>query len=110
MIDYQKCFIENLKFYRKKKGISQAMLAEACDVSNGTIGNIECGITKPSFDLIVQIADRLGVKPESLFYTEVDSSFSREIATPDFTPEQLHKIRSSFLSAVDTVLKSLKQS
>ena len=53
MIDYQKCFIENMKFYRKQKGLSQAQLAEACDVSNGTIGNIECGATKPSFDLII---------------------------------------------------------
>ena len=79
MIDYQKCFIENIKLYRKKKGISQAMLAEACDVSNGTIGNIESGITKPSFDLIVQIADRLGVKPESLFYTNQVRQFQKSL-------------------------------
>lgn len=109
MIDYQKCFIENLKFYRKKKGFSQSMLAEACEVSNGTIGNIECGITKPSFDLIVQIADRLGVKPETLFYTEESDSFSRELPSPEFTPEQLRRVRGSFLTALDTALKSLKK-
>ena len=63
MVDYQKCFIENMKFYRNQKGFSQAQLAEACDVSNGTIGNIECGGTKPSFDLIIQIADKLEIKP-----------------------------------------------
>ena len=68
MIDYQKCFIENVKFYRKQKRFSQADLAEACDVSNGTIGNIECGLTKPSFDLLIKIADSLDIQPQMLFY------------------------------------------
>lgn len=110
MIDYQRCFINNIKFYRKKKGISQAMLAEACNVSNGTIGNIECGITKPSFDLIVQIADCLGIKPESLFYTDEKPSFQNEIPTSDFTPDQIRKIKEAFKNAEDIALSSLKQS
>ena len=109
MIDYQKCFIENLKFYRKKKGFSQSMLAEACEVSNGTIGNIECGMTKPSFDLIVQMADRLGVKPETLFYTEDRAPALQEPPPVEFTPEQLPRVRGSFLTALVTALKSLKK-
>ena len=46
MNKYQKDFIENLKKYIKKKGLSQAQLAEFCNISTGTIGNIECGIAK----------------------------------------------------------------
>ncbi|WP_407428635.1 helix-turn-helix domain-containing protein [Treponema sp.] len=56
MTENQENFVENMKFYRKKTGLSQAKLAEMCNVSNGTIGNIECGVTKPSFDLIFSIA------------------------------------------------------
>lgn len=108
MADYQRCFIENMKFYRNKKGISQAELAEACDVANGTIGNIECGLTKPSFDLILQIADHLGVKPESLFYSAEDSKISKEI--PDkFSKEQLKRIRSAFSIAVNEAVENLKK-
>lgn len=107
MVDYQQCFIENMKRYRKKKGISQAQLAEACDVSNGTIGNIECGITKPSFDLILLIADRLGVKPESLFYSEQQVEFSAELKAATFTKTQLQKIRQAMNSALSDAIQTL---
>lgn len=109
MIDYQQCFIENIKLYRKKKGISQAQLAEACDVSNGTIGNIECGITKPSFDLILLIADRLGVKPESLFYSEQQAEFSAELKAAPFTKTQLQRIRRTLNSALYDAMQTLGQ-
>lgn len=44
MNEYQQEFIENLRKYRKTRGYSQEKFAELCDVSTGTIGNIECGI------------------------------------------------------------------
>ena len=64
---YQKEFISNLKKYRKEAGLSQAKLSELCNVSNGTIGNIECGSSKPSFDLILTLANVLDIHPAMLF-------------------------------------------
>lgn len=66
MDTYQKDFIENLKKYRNKKKLSQAALAEICGVATGTIGNLECGLAKPSFDLLVDIAKALDVHPSML--------------------------------------------
>lgn len=95
-----------MKFYRKKKGFSQAELAEACDVSNGTIGNIECGITKPSFDLIIQIATSLNIKPESLFLSSEnnipDNSDSNKISK-----NQLKRIKETFTYAINKALEDL---
>ena len=95
-----------MKFYRKKKGFSQAELAEACDVSNGTIGNIECGITKPSFDLIIQIATSLNIKPESLFLSSEnnipDNSDSNKISK-----DQLKRIKETFTYAINKALEDL---
>ena len=108
MVDYQKCFIENMKFYRKKKGISQAQLAEACDVSNGTIGNIECGVTKPSFDLIIKIADKLDIKPESLFFTSESSSIKSDFSNK-LTKEQLKRIKETFYTAISNAMDELKE-
>lgn len=108
MADYQKCFIENMKFYRKQKGFSQAQLAEACDVSNGTIGNIESGVTKPSFDLIIQIAEKLGIKPESLFFNSEESEFKQEISNK-FSKEQLKRIKETFSSTMNNVIEELKK-
>ena len=66
---YQKEFIDNLKEYRTERKISQAQLAELCGVSTGTIGNVECGLAKPSFDLIISIAENLSIHPALLFST-----------------------------------------
>lgn len=71
MDKYQDDFIRNLKFYRKKKGYSQARLAELCEVSTGTIGNIECGKAKPSFDLLIGMADKLGIHPAFLLASDL---------------------------------------
>ena len=70
MTDYQHDFIFNLKKYRQEKNLSQAQLAERCEVTTGTIGNIECGLAKPSFDLIIKISSVLNIHPALLFATE----------------------------------------
>ena len=68
-------FRMNMKFYRAKNGISQAQLAEACNCSNGMIGAIEAGRAKPSFDMILSIAEALKIHPADLFLR--DTSISR---------------------------------
>ena len=64
---FQEDFINNLKFYRKQKSVSQEKLAEACDCATGTIGCIECGKALPSFEMIANIANALEVHPADLF-------------------------------------------
>ncbi|MBR4463236.1 MAG: helix-turn-helix transcriptional regulator [Treponema sp.] len=66
----------NIKHYRDLQKITQADLAEKCACSPGTIGGIESGRTKPSFDMMVTIAEALNVNPADLFIT--DASKSRE--------------------------------
>lgn len=68
-------FILNMKYYRTKRNISQAQLAEECDCSNGMIGAIEAGRAKPSFDMILSIATALKIHPADLFLR--DSSITR---------------------------------
>lgn len=102
MTSYQAEFIRNLKFYRKQAGLSQADLAEMCGVSNGTIGNIECGTTKPSFDLILAIADALKIPPSELF----KSSESAQ----NFMGNQFEIMKESLNSAMnDAVAKIIKE-
>src|SRR5574344_125805 len=92
MNTYQEIFIKNLKYYRTKKNYSQAELAELCSVSTGTIGNIECGLAKPSFDLILSIGKNLDVEPALLFAS--DTFWSTENKNnPDY--ELLHSIYQS---------------
>lgn len=64
---YQQEFVANVKKFRMKSGFSQSYLAELCDVATGTIGNIECGIAKPSFDLIIKMSEVFQIHPALLF-------------------------------------------
>ena len=67
-----------MKKYRSASKISQARFAELCNVSTGTIGNIECGVAKPSFDLLIKMADVLGIAPAMLLEEEKSQSAPSE--------------------------------
>ena len=48
-------FSENIKYFRKKKGVKQKDLAAALDVSATHVALIEKGLRKPSVDLMLKI-------------------------------------------------------
>lgn len=74
MEDYFESFRLNMKFYREQKKISQSQLAIGADCTNGLIGQIEAGTTKPSFDRIINIAAALGIHPADLFLRNASAS------------------------------------
>ncbi len=76
MMDYFDDFRMNMKYYREKRNISQIQLSAECNCGSGTIGGIESGKAKPSFDMIIKIAEALSVTPADLFVR--DSSVSKE--------------------------------
>lgn len=60
-------FINNLKEFRKKEGLSQMKLADYCNTSAGYIGEIETGRKFPSTEMIEKIAEILKVEPYHFF-------------------------------------------
>ena len=74
MKSYQTVSIENLKYYREQKGISQAKLAELCNCGTGTIGSIESARQFPSFDLLFRMSDVLEIHPADLFLRDASKS------------------------------------
>lgn len=79
MNSYSKDFIENLKYYRKQKGITQEKLAELCDVATSTIGCIESAQQYPSFDLLYKMADVLEIHPANLFLKDASNTKGLDI-------------------------------
>lgn len=67
-------FRMNMKFYREKKQLSQRELAIQADVTDGSIGMIESGKSKPSFDMIVKLANALNVHPADLFLRDASKA------------------------------------
>ena len=77
MQNYLDDFRMNVKYYREKLGISQTQLSIICDCGTGTIGGIESGKAKPSFDMMVKIAQALKVTPAGLFIRDISKSKSQ---------------------------------
>lgn len=74
MAEYLKIFRLNMKYYREKLGISRSQLSIICDCGTGTIGGIESGKAKPSFDMLIKIAEALKITPADLFIRDVSNS------------------------------------
>lgn len=74
MEDFFEPFRFNIKFYRTERNISQRELAIQADCTDGMIGQIEAGRTKPSFDMIVKLANALKVHPADLFLRDASKS------------------------------------
>lgn len=54
---------ENIEETRESRGLSQVKLAEACEVSQVTISNVENGKRTPSLELLIDISRALKVRP-----------------------------------------------
>lgn len=76
MDEYLDAFRMNMKHYREKAGISQTHLSILCACGTGTIGGIEAGKAKPSFDMMVKIAKALNVSPADLFIRDSSKKMS----------------------------------
>jgi len=72
-------FVENLRKYRRERGMSQAMFAEKCDTATSYIGQIEIGKRFPSLELIEKMAKVLKINPYLLFYIESDDNTDEKI-------------------------------
>lgn len=98
MDGYFSDFIQNLKFYRSEKKVSQAKLAELCNCSYGMIGAIESGRAKPSFDMILSISSALNVHPADLFLrnTSATNTMMRHRLQNLLVPGIISLIRQNF--------------
>ena len=63
----QDIFIQNLKFYRKQKGLTQNDLTLRIDKSYNYINGVEQKKSFPPPDVIERIAAALGIQPHLLF-------------------------------------------
>ncbi len=81
-LNIRKIFGENVRFYRKKMGLSQEQLAERLEISTNHLSVIETGTKFVTYKLLEKIIIELQVLPASLFFSsfvakEDDSSLNK---------------------------------
>jgi transcriptional regulator with XRE-family HTH domain len=67
MTHVQELFTENLRFWRKKKRISQLKLSEMVNLSPNYLNAVENGKNFPSPEVIQHLSDCLEILPYQLF-------------------------------------------
>ena len=65
---------ENIRRYRKLRGMTQAQLAEAVGVTRQTIGLIESGGYNPTLNLCIAICRALGRTLDELFWPQEEEA------------------------------------
>lgn len=73
MTPTQQLMTENLKSLRKEKGLTQAYVAERCDMLASTYSRLETGQVSPQLQTLERVCDAIGIGIGDLFS-------SREIA------------------------------
>lgn len=61
---------ENIKKYRKEKGLTQRELADKLNIATNSLSRYEIGERRPPIDMIEKIAEILNVTPIQLMYDE----------------------------------------
>ena len=66
-MDWQKKFGENVRYWRKKRGLSQEELADRAQLHPTYVSGIETGYRNPTIRVIARIAGALDTEPDHLF-------------------------------------------
>lgn len=82
MTDIQKLFAANLRNARIEAGLSQAALAERCELTSNYISELESGRRFPSHETLQRLCHALSLRPYQFFIdTEVDF---RSLEPPEY--------------------------
>jgi transcriptional regulator with XRE-family HTH domain len=92
MTDLREVLASNMKFYRKKLGISQAKLAEMANITDNYIALIETGKRFPSVNMLERIAKVLQRDTIELFSLKQDDAALKGV------------LKSKILSDIEAIL------
>lgn len=61
---------QRIKFFRKKRTLSQEQLAEMVNMETKSLSRIESGHNYPMYENLVLISSALGIEPWQLYFTD----------------------------------------
>jgi transcriptional regulator with XRE-family HTH domain len=67
MTEVQQLLIDNLKFYRVEKKLTQANVAKTCDMLPSTYSRLETGQVSPQLQTLERVCDAIGIPVVDLF-------------------------------------------
>ena len=105
----QEVFINNLKFYRKQKKLTQNELTLAINKSYNYINGIEQGKSFPALDVIEDICRVLEIRPSQLFEEngspENVKTFSKDEYIKSMTEQLFSRLKDVMIKEIKDTLR-----
>lgn len=81
--------MNNLKRFRKEKGVTQKVIAEYLGVTTSAYGQYETGVRQPNITILTKLADYFNVTIDDLLGREEDIDVPARpiVVVPELTPE-----------------------
>ena len=98
-------FVQNLKEFRKKEGLSQMKLAEYCDTTTSYIGHIETGHRFPSMEMIEKMAHVLRIEPHHFFEKRTGNSSVSD--TENLFPRLPNSMKNQIKTQIDVSMSEV---
>jgi transcriptional regulator with XRE-family HTH domain len=92
-MDIKAFFGRNLKYYRKKKRLSQEQLSEKVDISTMHLSKIERGLTFVSADLLEKLSVNLEISVARLFCRDNERIYGDDVLQQFDRITEKHLIR-----------------
>ena len=108
MTDFQRVFIQNLRFLRSNKEISQMKLSELINVTPNYLNAIENGKNFPSPEVLQRIIDALGILPYQLFLEYPGTPLSKELGDKNILLQELTHLKQQFIQEFDKAIHKLE--
>jgi transcriptional regulator with XRE-family HTH domain len=113
MTHLQELFIKNLRFFRKKQGMSQLAFSEMIEISPNYLNAVENGKNFPSPELLQNIADSLGILPYQLFleYPVAESSggsYAGSSGEMESHIQELAELRRRLIGEIDAFMEKYR--
>ncbi|MDR0601447.1 MAG: helix-turn-helix domain-containing protein [Treponema sp.] len=105
MTHFQAAFIKNLRFFRKKKGISQVKFSELINISPNYLNAVENGKNFPSPELIQGISNALDILPFQLFLEQPMELSPGAKAENSLIIQELIRIKQKFIFEIDDLIQ-----
>lgn len=96
-------FIQNMKYYRKKAGLTQEKLAEAIGMSTAYIGDMEARERFPKAETIDKIAKALNVSPSTLFSEQGSPESLKSTFKQEYTKTLQEELSNRILKDISDV-------
>ena len=109
MTHFQRVFIQNLRFFRKQKKISQIKLSEMVDITPNYLNAVENGKNFPSPDVLQRIVDVLGILPYQLFLEHPEKPKIKNLHEKSVLLQELTHLKQQFSKEFDKAIQKYER-